>query len=284
MLNLFSTRELSILIWITVGIVFQLFNPEKRQDLKDIFKLLFGKNLIIGNSILIGYITGVLLGLKKIGIWDTYLLKDTFFWFVTVAYVLFLSMTKAKTLNYFKDIFIECLKWTIITEFIINFYTFSFVAEFILVPLVFCLTFTIGIVKQDESTKRAVKLIKGILTCISITAFFYAAKHILPDIKSYLTFETFCSFILAPVLTISLIPILYCFSMFVHYQEIFTDVTFMSRDKYKIYQIKKQILIIANVNINRISAIRDKINKQDLFTAPDLKIYIKELVTLPIVP
>lgn len=280
MLNLLNTRELSILIWITVVIAVQLFNPEKRDNLKDIFKLLIGKNLIIGNFIFMGYIIGFVFLLRKFGIWDMYLLKDTVYWFLTAAYVLFLNMTKAKSFNYFKEIFIEVFKWTIIIEFIINLYTFNLITELVLVPVVCCLTLMLGMAKKDVQFNKVVKLINGVLALLSFFALYYVLKHVLPDFTSYLSYQNLCSFILVPILTISLIPVLYSFSMFVHYQELFTDVGFMTKDKYKLYQIKKQIIIIANVNINRISAMREKINKQDLFTAADLKFYLKQVATI----
>ena len=88
-LEIFSTRELSLLLWIALAVSAMLFVKDVRESLGGVFKLLFGKQIGTILLMLTVYVVAILFVLYKFGIWDFTLLKDTIFWFVSVALVVF---------------------------------------------------------------------------------------------------------------------------------------------------------------------------------------------------
>src|SRR5690242_2907594 len=111
LLHYFSSRELSLLIWLGVALIAMMFSRGIREGLGGVFKILFSKTIGTILIMLTLYITLLLYALYKLSFWDFSLLKDTIFWFSTTALVCFFTINKAKNNNYFKGIIKENLKW-----------------------------------------------------------------------------------------------------------------------------------------------------------------------------
>lgn len=116
LLDIFSTRELSLLVWLGTGLTVRMFSKRIREGLSGVLKLLFGWTIGTILLMLLIYVSLLLIVLYKDDFWDFSLLKDPIFWFFTTALVLFFTINKAKTTSYFKDTIKENLKWAIVIE------------------------------------------------------------------------------------------------------------------------------------------------------------------------
>jgi hypothetical protein len=275
--DIFSTRELSLLIWLLLGLTAMMFGKDMRKSLGGIFKLLFGKQIGTILLILTVYVFATLFLLNKVGTWDFTLLKDTIFWFVSVALVLFFSINKAKDTHFFKDIVKESFKWTIALEFFVNFYTFSLLTELILMPTTFFLAMTLAYSQTDKKHEQVSKLLTNILAIIGLTFFVYVTYKTFYNYQDFFTLHTLFSFLLPPILTVLLIPFLYLVSLYMNYEELFIRVDFMTNDSNKKKLLKREILLLANLNLNRLTSIRKKINKFDFYHSDNLKTYLRAL-------
>jgi len=145
-----------------------MFSKSIRKSLGEILRLLFGKQIGTILLLLTVYITAILFLLHKIGTWDFSLLKDTIFWYVSIALVLFFSINKAKDTLYFKYIVKESFKWTIALEFFVNFYTFSFLTELILMPTTLFLAMVLAYLQTDKKFEQVSKVLTNIFTIIGL--------------------------------------------------------------------------------------------------------------------
>ncbi|MDA7706375.1 MAG: hypothetical protein P8P13_07905 [Flavobacteriaceae bacterium] len=94
--EIFSNREISLLIWLGIFILFVLTQKSMRNLLKDVVKLLFGKYFLAIYLTLGIYLFGTFSLLKAIGLWTSADIKDSIFWLFSVAFVLVFSLNKAK--------------------------------------------------------------------------------------------------------------------------------------------------------------------------------------------
>lgn len=62
-----------------------------------------------------------------------------------------------------------------------------------------------------------------------------------------------------------------------NYEELFIRIDSMTNDKGKRRLIKKEIFLLANLNLNRQTAISKKMNKFDSYHSGNLKSYLRTL-------
>jgi len=137
-LNLFTTRELAIIIWAAVFIIWALSQKNMRASIFSLFKVFFKRQIMIAFFSMFLYLAAIVYLFAQIQFWEIASLKDTFFWLLGTAFVLFMNLNRVQEDSlYFRKIVSDNLKLVMILIFIINFYTFNLLLELILVPLIF---------------------------------------------------------------------------------------------------------------------------------------------------
>lgn len=277
LLTIFSTRELSILIWISIGLIAIMFSSKMREGLGGVLKILFGTTILIILTALIVYVSLILFLLYKLELWNFSLLKDTLFWFFTTALVLLFNINKAKTEGYFKNIIKENIKWAISVEFIVNFYTFSLLKELVLVPSMIFLATIQAVASTDKKNIQVSKLLGNILSIIGILLIAFIVYKTFTNYQEILTFHTLFSFLLPPFLTVLLIPFLYLLAIYMNYEELFVRINFLTNDNKRKQLLKREILLAANINLSRLILISKNLNKFNWYHSTETKSYIKAL-------
>lgn len=277
LLTIFSTRELSILIWIGIGLIAIMFSSNMHEGLGGVLKILFGTTIVIILSTLMVYVGLILFLLYKLELWNFLLLKDTLFWFFTTALVLLFNINKAKTSGYFKNIIKENLKWAIAVEFIVNFYTFSLLKELVLVPSMIFLASIQAVASIDKKNIQVSKLLGNILSVIGILLIAFIVYKTFTNYQEIFTFHTLFSFLLPPFLTVLLIPFLYLLALYMNYEELFVRIKFLTNDNKRKQLLKREILLVANLNLNRLILISKNLNKYNWYHSTETKSYIKSL-------
>lgn len=277
LLTIFSTRELSILIWISIGLIAIMFSSKMREGLGGVLKILFGTTILAILTALIVYVSLILFLLYKLELWNFSLLKDTLFWFFTTALVLLFNINKAKTSGYFKNIIKENIKWAIAVEFIVNFYTFSLLKELVLVPSMIFLASIQAVASTDKKNIQVSKLLGNILSFIGILLIAFIVYKTFTNYQEILTFHTLFSFLLPPFLTVLLIPFLYLLAIYMNYEELFVRIKFLTNDNKRKQLLKREILLVANINLSRLILISKNLNKFNWYHSTETKSYIKSL-------
>jgi len=274
--DIFSTRELSLLICIAIGLTAMLFSKNMRGII-NILKLLFGKK--IGSVLFIQttYISFLVYLLYKLKLWEISLLKDTIFWYCSTALILLFSINKAKTNNYFFDLIKEAFKWTIAIEFIVNFYTFSLPVELLLVPIMFFLGMLQAYAKTDKKYFEVGNFFENVFAIIGIAILAFVTYKTFRHYQDLFSAETFLGFLLPPILTLLFIPFLYLLAVFINYEELFSHIDCLTKDTDKKKNLKREIFWTANIKLNRLTLIRNKIKKSDWYHSDNNKSYIKSL-------
>lgn len=88
---MFTNREIAIIFWLGVLLIYCIINKGIRNSLVDVLKVLTSKIFIIIISSMLIYISGIIFVLYKLGYWELYLIKDTSIWIIFTAFVLMIS-------------------------------------------------------------------------------------------------------------------------------------------------------------------------------------------------
>ncbi len=94
----FNNREIAIILWLIIFVIFIYFNKGIRESIKNVIIVLFCKKFVIFYLIFLGYFITIIYFLFKIEFWNISLLKDTLFWVLFVQFPIF-----AKTIEKAKD-------------------------------------------------------------------------------------------------------------------------------------------------------------------------------------
>lgn len=271
---IFSNRELALLFWFTIFVLYVLLS-KSREPVIPIIKILLSKTFLIIFFLIGVYLYGIVLLLKTLEVWSTSSLKDVLFWFFTVGLVLVFKINDAKSKVYFKGIFFSAIKWTILLELIVNLHSFSLLIEIIILPILAFLAMTQAFAERDERHKVVSNLLENMITVAGLLIFCYSLYKTLVNFEDVLTFQTLVSLLLPSIITIFFIPFLYFLALYSTYESYFIDLDFMTVKKDKVKETKKLILRIANINLDKLLRIKKNFEKRVFYDDTNLKEYIK---------
>src|SRR5688500_1139095 len=113
----FNNREIALLIWLAVLIVWVLSHPAARKPLRGLFAAFFRRQILIPIALMAAYIVLLVVGLESIGLWDIEQLKNTIIWSLSVAAAsLFRIGHIADDPNYYREAIKDNLRLIVLLE------------------------------------------------------------------------------------------------------------------------------------------------------------------------
>lgn len=277
-LQVLSSRETSILIWSLI--IFSILIFIARKEFLNVLKALFHYKIILPLICFGIYCSLIVLILYKVNFWNLNLMKDTVIWFFSAGLIVFFNANKIHNTNYFTQILKDNLKVIIFLEFVLNFYTFSLITELILIPFITFITIMYEyskytMLKKPEHAKVN-KFLKSILSLFGIILLISAIGRLITEFKNLFTIDNVKSIYLPIILTIFSFPFYYFLALSMIYEEFFIRINFMFKDQKLKKELKKQILINANFNLNKLSNIQKNLIKSEIYNQ-NIAEYIKSI-------
>ncbi|WP_321435900.1 hypothetical protein [uncultured Bacteroides sp.] len=259
--NIFSTREIALIIWLFIFLIFVSRTKELRVSIVEVIKAFFKRKLFLAFSTLLVYVLFVIFLLFYIGFWDISLLKDTIFWLLFSGFILFININKAEDVNYFSGLIKDNIKIIVFWEFMFNFYTLSLVGELVFIPLIFLLTtmqaFAEDSSKQEVNHKKVVVLCKKVLGLIGLGIICYVIYKTITEYELLFSVTNFKSFILPVLLVLLTLPYFYLLSLYIIYENFIVIVKhYYNEDPIISKSLIKATFKYANININTLKRIQ----------------------------
>lgn len=263
--EILSNRELASIVWLVLFIVVCAFKKEVRKSMLDLIKAFFVTSILSVILLLTIYTLGSMLILRHYGFWDLTLMKDTIFWFVGFAFMTLLKLDRAKQTSFFFSLLKYSFKLTVFIEFFLNFYTFSFITEMILIPI-FTTIFLMNLVSQNKDEYQPVnKLTSKIIGFVGLVYFGFALYKIIFHNQNIFSNHNLNTLILPVLLTVLSIPFFYFTALYSNYERLFMRVKFMNKDAEIQQKLKKQILWKAKLNLNKLNKIDNNLTGFNLY-------------------
>lgn len=187
------------------------------------------------------------------------------------------SNARDQSTKYFTKIIINAIKLTVLVEFVINFYSFSFITELIYVPILIFITAVYAFSETDKKYDIVSKVLQNILAIIGLMLVAYTLYRTVIDLDGIFNFGIIKSFLLPIILTIYYIPFLYSITIHSIYQIIFIRFNILIKKKDENIFAKRIILKVAKVNINKLNNINKKFNLLAYENSYNRIEYIKEI-------
>lgn len=232
-MGIFTTREIAIFIYGILLLMYILVRNKGKDILLPVIKAACHKKLVVPFCLLLLLAAGFVWVCTSSSIWDWLYVKDIILWTLFVGVpVCFNATSRQLEEHYFKNIIIDNLKFTALVEFITGTFTFSFIGEMILQPiLVILMIMQSSLVKKTEATKKIVDGIVGIAGLIIIGL---TIKSIIDSIGEVYFVDILVSLALPIILSIIYLPVAYLFALYAKYEILFMRMGFKEPDDKKL--------------------------------------------------
>ena len=242
-LKSFTAREWSIIIWISLFIIFQMRRPSFRSAIIQIVKSLCNKKILILLLICYFYIIGFACILYQYDIMHNFLLKDLLFWCVLVPIPSMVGYINGKKTGFINFAIKNGTPVSLILA-IQSYCTFSFVVEFISFPIL-CILAAVSAFAQIDNNKygSVSKIINKLIFAIGFVVMMYSLYRAFIDIDALISNHFIQSFVFNEALYLAFTPLLYVYCVLAAYEYWFVALKFRSStDNYKsrcVFFIKK---------------------------------------------
>lgn len=253
-LGTLDSREQAIAVWVLAFACFALSKRDIRQALGGVIRAFVAPKLLLLYVSAGVYTAGVVYGAHLLGLWHPSSLKETLYWFVGGALVFVGGATHAVGESaYFKRTIRRAVKLTIVIEFVVGFYVLPFVAELLLVPVIALLVGMSVVSERDSKLDPARRVVNGALVAVGLAVFAYAAVSAVGDLDGLFTFESAEDLLVAPALTIALVPFLYLVGVLSAYEQVFMRIDFFIEDGHLAQRTRWAIVRACRLSLRRLA-------------------------------
>ena len=251
-----TNRDIALAVWLLIALAAMLFTKSIRVTLGPLLKHALVWQISVRVLLMVAYIVLVIMVERRFKLWDLSLLKDTVIWFCGTALVLFgRSVNAGDKPRFFRNVVIDNLKLTVIIEFIVSTYVFPLWVELLLVPLIFLLAALAAVagIQKEKKYEPTRKLLNRALAVVGIYITLHAIFGAVADFKNFANVVNLKDLVLAPILSIALLPFIYALALQSVYEQIFLRIDHFGQNKDKGFSrfAKRQVLLACNVRLGK---------------------------------
>lgn len=176
-----NNREEAALVWLILLLtgftILVLLKPEIRSSLVGALRMAVASKLVIVWIVYVLWIILFVLIAYRVGIWRDVMTKDTLVWGATSGIAVLVGFPNATKSKYFRREFSKVISVVVVFEYIVNFSSFSFWVEFLLLqPLVFIAVIPPSIAREPEEQKTWRRIRDGLLVVIFVLTVGHPAR------------------------------------------------------------------------------------------------------------
>ena len=277
--KIFNNREIAIGLLFIILIVWILKDKKVRDSFWGVLKSFLAlRKILIVMSL---YICCIVFALYIFNFWELDLLKDTIYWFLGVALILFFNVNDIeKKANYFRDIIKDNFKVLLIVEFVSNFKSFNLVFEIISVIIIFFFSIVSAFTENDNTKKKENKMAQIVLSIYGVIAIGYSVIDIIRNFDDFATIYNLKSMLLSPIFTMLFIPFMYLLGMYMIYEILFVRIKHIHRNNKSLYRyVNRRILLKCNFSLRKIKLMSKELKIAMMNNKTEFKFAIREILT-----
>lgn len=236
-MDIFSTRELATAFWvgailIAVGMAI-VTNKKIRQGFIGVLKCFFNRKLRKLWEIYFLYIGIITLMFSRSPIWKNIYLKDIILWTLFSGLTICMNAVAGEAdEKYISKVLKDNIRFTVVTEFLLSTFTFSFWVELIIIPIttVIVLFDTVAEYKSDAIAVH--KLLQDMMAFAGLCVILQTVRVGILEYRELNVINTLVSFFIPIVYLLLVTPLEYAFELYSKYEMLFIQMHFKEpRDK-----------------------------------------------------
>lgn len=264
MFDLFTTREIVALIYLTPFVVILIINMKARNAAYKVIQVACRYQIIIPFVILLLYAAILILGMTFFPFWKWMYLKDIIIWLLFVGVPMCFNATGQKLENqYFKNMVMDNIKLVALVEFFFNTFTFNFVTEFLLQIFLFFLLLLYEVSTTKNEYHDVKEILDIVLSIVGILLFLKTLHTAIVTYPGYDVTGLIVSLLIPLIFSLLYVPVAYLLALFSRYQLLFIRMRFKKDDNWKTIARYKAITIcLCGLSIKKIAEFEEMCTKR----------------------
>jgi hypothetical protein len=267
-LDFFTPREWATFTLIGALILFSTKSKDVRNSILRFIKTFFHWKIIIPIICAQLYLFLFYYILYKLNIWNDSILREVmFFSLFTSISLIFKYSGNNDRISSLKGIIEDTVTASIIIEFYLQIYTFSYPIE-LLIQFLLAFFYLMGVYNKRETKdyERTYTVTQSIFYCLTVFLLVYSIYTAIKHWENNFSSQTVASLLFPIIATIAYWPFLYVFATICAYETWFVRIFFASKKDKDVYRFRKrQVIKTCKLNLRKIN-----------FISKDFHVYIPQ--------
>ena len=224
-----NNRELAGLIWVSAALLCAFSKMSVRESLVRVVKAFLKPQLLLPLVAMLAWVGLELWVGVRLALWNSALAKGTILWTLGSAGVLLFNCAQIDSdgddVHFFRRTILGTVGVAAFVEFFVNLYVMSLPAELVFQIVVAVPSLIVAVADQKPEYKSVKAFCERVLALIGLALFALAARQVHLDWHQLDARELLLDLALPVWLTVSLVPFLYLFSIYVAYDVIFRRIS-----------------------------------------------------------
>ena len=236
-MDIFSTRELATAFWggailIAVGMAI-VTNKKIRQGFIGVLKCFFNRKLRKLWEIYFLYIGIITLMFSRLPIWKNIYLKDIILWTLFSGLTICMNAVAGEAdEKYISKVLKDNIRFTVVTEFLLSTFTFSFWVELIIIPITTVIVLFDTVAEHKSDAIAVHKLLQDVMAFAGLCVILQTVRVGILEYRELNVINTLVSFFIPIVYLLLVTPLEYAFELYSKYEMLFIQMHFKEpRDK-----------------------------------------------------
>lgn len=276
-MDIFSTRELATAFWvgailIAVGMAI-VTNKKIRQGFIGVLKCFFNRKLRKLWEIYFLYIGIITLMFSRFPIWKNIYLKDIILWTLFSGLTICMNAVAGEAdEKYISKVLKDNIRFTVVTEFLLSTFTFSFWVELIIIPITTVIVLFDTVAEHKSDAIAVHKLLQDVMAFVGLCVILQTVRVGILEYRELNVINTLVSFFIPIVYLLLVTPLEYAFELYSKYEMLFIQMHFKEPSD-KMVQRKRHLKVIkvCGLSVKRIMLFQKQCIPRMYISMPDVE-------------
>ena len=276
-MDIFSTRELATAFWvgailIAVGMAI-VTNKKIRQGFIGVLKCFFNRKLRKLWKIYFLYIGIITLMFSRFPIWKNIYLKDIILWtFFSGLTICMNAVAGEADEKYISKVLKDNIRFTVVTEFLLSTFTFSFWVELIIIPITTVIVLFDTVAEHKSDAIAVHKLLQDVMAFAGLCVILQTVRVGILEYRELNVINTLVSFFIPIVYLLLVTPLEYAFELYSKYEMLFIQMHFKEpSDKMVRRKRHLKVIKVCGLSVKRIMLFQKQCIPRMYISMPDVE-------------
>lgn len=276
-MDIFSTRELATAFWvgailIAVGMAI-VTNKKIRQGFIGVLKCFFNRKLRKLWEIYFLYIGIITVMFSRFPIWKNIYLKDIILWTLFSGLTICMNAVAGEAdEKYISKVLKDNIRFTVVTEFLLSTFTFSFWVELIIIPITTVIVLFDTVAEHKSDAIAVHKLLQDVMAFAGLCVILQTVRVGILEYRELNVINTLVSFFIPIVYLLLVTPLEYAFELYSKYEMLFIQMHFKEpSDKMVRRKRHLKVIKVCGLSVKRIMLFQKQCIPRMYISMPDVE-------------
>lgn len=276
-MDIFSTRELATAFWvgailIAVGMAI-VTNKKIRQGFIGVLKCFFNRKLRKLWETYFLYIGIITLMFSRFPIWKNIYLKDIILWTLFSGLTICMNAVAGEAdEKYISKVLKDNIRFTVVTEFLLSTFTFSFWVELIIIPITTVIVLFDTVAEHKSDAIAVHKLLQDVMAFAGLCVILQTVRVGILEYRELNVINTLVSFFIPIVYLLLVTPLEYAFELYSKYEMLFIQMHFKEpSDKMVRRKRHLKVIKVCGLSVKRIMLFQKQCIPRMYISMPDVE-------------